>query len=82
MLAILYTHGVRKLMVEGGGRTNYEFLKAGAVDEIRVAVAPIIIGQEDAPAFAYGDDYLPMLRFSLKSVERLGNMVILWYARK
>ena len=82
MLAILYTHGVRKLMVEGGGRTNYEFLKAGVVDEMRVAVAPIIIGLEDAPAFAYGDDFLPMLRFSLKSVERLKNMVVLCYARK
>jgi riboflavin-specific deaminase-like protein len=79
MLAILFAHGVRKLMVEGGGRTNYEFLKTGVVDEMRIAIAPIIIGKTDAPVLAYGNDYLSSLPFSLKSVEQLGDMVILRY---
>lgn len=79
MLAILYKHGVERLMVEGGGRTNYEFLKTGCVDEMRVAVAPKIIGEKNAPAFAYGKDFLPALRFHLKGMERLGSIVVLRY---
>lgn len=79
MLATLYKHGIRKLMVEGGGRTNYEFLKANCVDELRVAVAPIIIGEADAPTIAYGNNLLRTLNFNLKSAERLGEMVVLRY---
>ncbi len=36
--------GVRKLMVEGGGRLICSMLKLGLVDEVRYTVAPYILG--------------------------------------
>lgn len=36
---ILYKKGVRTLLIEGGGSTNYEFIKNGLVDEMRIAIA-------------------------------------------
>ncbi len=37
-------YGIRKLMVEGGGRLNYELLARRLVDEVRVTVSPYILG--------------------------------------
>ena len=35
---------VRTVMLEGGGETNWRFLREGLVDEIRLTVAPVVIG--------------------------------------
>jgi len=42
-MEILVTeYGVRRLLIEGGGILNYNVLKAGLVDEIRVTYTPYI----------------------------------------
>ncbi|MBN1667590.1 MAG: 2,5-diamino-6-(ribosylamino)-4(3H)-pyrimidinone 5'-phosphate reductase [Anaerolineales bacterium] len=46
--------GVGRLLVEGGGTLNEELLKRGLVDEIRVYIAPLIFGGENAPTFVSG----------------------------
>ncbi|WP_327139742.1 RibD family protein [Nocardia sp. NBC_01327] len=43
--------GIAQLIVEGGTHIHTAFLEAGLVDELRVAVAPLLIGQRDAPRF-------------------------------
>jgi 5-amino-6-(5-phosphoribosylamino)uracil reductase len=43
--------GVRRLLVEGGATVLALFLAAGAVDELRLAVAPLFVGDPDAPRF-------------------------------
>ena len=40
----LYEMGMRKLMVEGGGTLIYTLLASGLVDELRVTIAPMVIG--------------------------------------
>ena len=40
----LYEMGIRKLMVEGGGTLIYTLLASGLVDELRVTIAPTVIG--------------------------------------
>ena len=40
----LYEIGIRKLMVEGGGILIYTLLASGLVDELRVTIAPTVIG--------------------------------------
>ena len=40
----LYARGLRRLLVEGGGRTVSAFLSAGALDRLHIAVAPLVIG--------------------------------------
>ncbi|MFD6751693.1 RibD family protein, partial [Streptomyces anthocyanicus] len=41
--------GVRRLMVEGGGRVHTQLVREGLADELQLAVAPLFVGQPDAP---------------------------------
>ncbi|GAB6147936.1 dihydrofolate reductase family protein [Stetteria hydrogenophila] len=38
------SYNVRRLMVEGGGRLNYELLARRLVDEVRVTISPLALG--------------------------------------
>jgi len=40
----LYDFGIKKLLVEGGGKLNWNMIKEGLVDEIRITIAPYIFG--------------------------------------
>ena len=46
--------GIRRLLVEGGGTLNFELLRLGLVDEVRVFVAPLVLGGASAPTLADG----------------------------
>lgn len=76
MIKILAEQGIYKIMLEGGGILNYEMLKAGLVNEIRVAVAPRIVGETKAPCLIQGS---LDLKLKLKKVEKLDNMLVTWY---
>ncbi len=54
VLEILRTHGVKRLLVEGGGTLNFELLKQNLVDEVYLYVAPLIFGGASAPTLADG----------------------------
>lgn len=53
-LATLKDLGIERLMVEGGGRLNFELMRLGLVDEVTAYVAPMIFGGESAPTMASG----------------------------
>jgi 2,5-diamino-6-(ribosylamino)-4(3H)-pyrimidinone 5'-phosphate reductase len=53
-LATLKDLGIDRLMVEGGGRLNFEFMRLGLVDELSIYAAPMIFGGESAPTLAEG----------------------------
>lgn len=44
LLSILSARGLQALFVEGGGVTVSQFLEAGLVDALQIAIAPVIIG--------------------------------------
>ena len=44
LLAALYARGVRLALVEGGGKTVSQFMAAGRVDRLQLAIAPLVIG--------------------------------------
>lgn len=44
LLGRLRARGLRTVLLEGGGETNWRFVRLGLVDEIRLAVAPVVIG--------------------------------------
>jgi 2,5-diamino-6-(ribosylamino)-4(3H)-pyrimidinone 5'-phosphate reductase len=54
-LVTLRELGLERLLVEGGGALNFELLRLGLVDELRVYVAPLVFGGETAPTLAAGD---------------------------
>ncbi|MFD9733098.1 RibD family protein [Umezawaea sp. NPDC059074] len=76
--------GVDRLMVEGGEQVHTAFLAAGLADEIRMAVAPMLIGQASAPRFVGAADFPggPAHRFHLEEVTRLGDVAVLRYFPK
>jgi 2,5-diamino-6-(ribosylamino)-4(3H)-pyrimidinone 5'-phosphate reductase len=68
-LDILYTLGVRRLMVEGGGTLNFELLREGLVDELYVYQAPRIFGGQSAPTLASGEGLVESGALNLKLVD-------------
>ncbi len=49
LLDELGERGIARLMVEGGGTLVAALLEAGLVDELQLAVAPLLFGGETAP---------------------------------
>ena len=40
----LYELGIKKVLIEGGGKTIWNFIKEGCYDEIRITISPKIFG--------------------------------------
>lgn len=77
--------GVKRLLVEGGGRNNGAFLRAGLIDEISLAVCPAVDGAKGAPSVFDSTEKdtelrAPIAEMSLESCETLdGGAVWLRY---
>lgn len=77
----LARRGIKKLLVEGGGRTHAAFLNANLVDNLRLAIAPFFIADARAPRFV--NEAVPNFRsdrMELERVEQIGDMAVLHYA--
>ncbi|MCM3884603.1 dihydrofolate reductase family protein [Frankia sp. R82] len=81
VLADLAGRGVRRLLVEGGTSVHTAFLAAGLVDELHLVVAPLFVGEADAPAFV-GPGRFPhdaRARMRLAEVRQLDDVVLARY---
>lgn len=78
----LYSEGIKKLMVEGGGETISHFFNAGLVDRYSVFVGSLIIGGRDAPTPVDGDGRSADngIKLELINFEKLGDGVLLEFA--
>lgn len=81
LLDDLGSRGVRRLMVEGGGQLHTAFLSLGLADEIHLAIAPIVVGQRDAPRFLNPASYPggPTRRMRLVETRPVGDVVLVRY---
>lgn len=68
-LGTLKDLGIDRLMVEGGGRLNFELMRLGLVDEVTAYVAPMIFGGESAPTMAAGSGLKSSEAIPLKLIE-------------
>jgi riboflavin-specific deaminase-like protein len=78
----LAARGVERLMVEGGGTVHTQFLTADLVDELQLVVAPVFVGDSQAPRFVR-DGCFPWntaRRATLAAVRQIGDVVLLRYA--
>ena len=78
----LYTRGVQRLMVEGGGLVHTQFLTANLVDELQLVVAPFFVGDSRARRFV-GDGRFPWnqdRRAKLAEARQIEDVVLLRYA--
>jgi 5-amino-6-(5-phosphoribosylamino)uracil reductase len=74
--------GVERLMVEGGGTVHTQFLTEDLVDELQLTVAPVFVGDSEAPRFVR-DGSFPWntgRRAALVDVRKIGDVVLLRYA--
>lgn len=82
LLRILRKKNIKSLLVEGGGTTNWSFIKDGLVDEIIVTITPYVIGGSSAISLFQGKGFdkishAPML--TLKKILRMKNELVLYY---
>jgi 2,5-diamino-6-(ribosylamino)-4(3H)-pyrimidinone 5'-phosphate reductase len=69
--------GARTLMLEGGGKINGAFLRAGLIDEVSLLVAPVVDGRVGTPtAFDVLGDEVALRRVALEEVERRADDVL------
>ncbi len=73
--------GIAALMVEGGRRVLTALMRAGLADELRLAIAPVLIGDPRAPrAFGAGPfHHGPDRRMTLAGVEAVADMAVIHY---
>jgi 5-amino-6-(5-phosphoribosylamino)uracil reductase len=78
----LYSRGVKRLMVEGGGMVNTQFLTGDLADELHLAVAPVFVGDSKARRFVSDGPFPwnPDRRATLAEVRKIGDVVLLRYA--
>lgn len=57
LLPMLYERGIKKLMVEGGASINWEFVRLGFVDELRIIHLPVVVGGENVPTLVGGEGF-------------------------
>ncbi len=78
----LADRGVERLMVEGGAMVHTQFLTENIVDELQLTVAPVFVGDSEAPRFVRDGifPWSPGRRAELVDVRKLGDVVLLRYA--
>ena len=77
VLADLWARRVRRLLVEGGGSVLAQFLSRGLADELHLVIAPVFVGDPDAPRIAgpAGSGS----RMHLAEARPIGDVVLLRY---
>ncbi|MEV8597460.1 dihydrofolate reductase family protein [Streptomyces sp. NPDC052012] len=70
--------GVRRLMVEGGGVIHTQLLTQGLADELQLVLAPLLVGDPDAPRL-FGPGSYQGGRLRLRDTRRIGDVVLMRY---
>ncbi|MGW1438695.1 RibD family protein [Streptomyces griseus] len=76
--------GVTRLMVEGGGTIHTQLMAADLVDEVHLAIAPLLVGQPEAARFLSAADYPggSTARMKVLEVRAIDDVVLVRYAPK
>lgn len=80
----LYKLGIQKLLLEGGGALNWSFIKNNLIDEIRLTIAPWMIGGKNAISLIEGKGFETMNqapRFKLLEIVNRNNYLVLKYKK-
>ena len=82
LLRILARKKIRKILLEGGGTVNWEFVRQGLVDEAIVTIAPYLVGGKNAISLVEGKGFALIeksTKLKLRKVLPLGNEIVLYY---
>ena len=79
---IIRKQGIKKILVEGGGETNWSFVKENLVDEAMITITPYLVGGVTSTTLVDGDGFSTIVKstkLKLKSTRRMNNEIILHY---
>ena len=82
LLGILKKKGIKNILVEGGGTTNWAFVKENLIDEAIITITPYLVGGTLATTLVDGDGFstvMESIKLKLKNVRKMKNEVILHY---
>ena len=82
LLTILKKKGIKNILVEGGGTTNWAFVKENLVDEAIITITPYLVGGITATTLVDGNGFSTIaksIRLKLKNVTKMKNEIILHY---
>ena len=82
LLVALKKKGIKNILVEGGGTTNWAFVKENLVDEAIITITPYLVGGMTATTLVDGDGFSTItksIRLKLKNVKKMKNEVVLHY---
>ena len=80
LLLMLRKKGIRRILVEGGGTTNWYFFKEKLVDEIIITITPYVLGGSTAISLVEGDGFREISNsFKLKNIQKMKNEIVLRY---
>lgn len=82
LMNYLSKRGVKTLMLEGGSTLNFSMIKEGLIDEIRIAIAPMVVGGSDAKSLFGGEGFDEMsdaIKLDLVDSFKVGKDLVLVY---
>ena len=82
LLKILKQKKIKNILLEGGGITNWTFLKEKLVDDVIITVTPYLVGGNIAITLVDGTGFSKIIgstRLKLKNVRKVKNEIILHY---
>lgn len=84
LMPLLKAIGINTILLEGGGNLNWSFIRNDLIDEIRLTVAPWIVGGKKAISLVEGVGFNTMneaVRFNLIESRHRDNYILLKYKR-
>ncbi len=84
LLKQLEKRKIKKLLLEGGGTVNWEFIKQGLFDEIIVTVTPFLIGGTKSISLVQGLGFSKIsksTKLKLKKIKQQQNELVLHYTK-
>ena len=84
LLKQLEKRKIKKLLLEGGGTVNWEFIKQGLFDEIIVTVTPFLIGGIKSISLVQGLGFSKIsksTKLKLKKIKQQKNELVLHYIK-
>ena len=82
LLKILKQKKIKNILLEGGGITNWTFVKENLVDDIIITVTPYLVGGHTSTTLVDGIGFSKIIgstRLKLKNVRKVKNEIMLHY---
>ena len=81
-MRILKKKKIKKILLEGGGITNWSFIKQNLIDEAIITVTPFLVGGKDSRSLVEGYGFSKIesaMKLKLRKVSRMKNEIVLFY---